>query len=396
MKNFVFISPNFPETYSAFIKALKDDGFRVLGIGDCPYHELNDELRNNLEEYYLTDMNHYDNVCRAIEHFINKYGEISYLESNNEHWLQQDAMLREKYNIDGLKPNDLMTRQKKSSMKKMFIDAGAKVAKHIIVESRKQVEAFINEVGYPVFAKPDIGVGAQGNYKIDNEDDLSRFFDEKDPFTQYIMEQFVYGSAIVSFDGIANSNSEVVFCDMEVFPPSISDIVKENKDVFYYCLPQIDEDFKVLGTKIVKAFGLKKRFFHIEFFVLDKDIKGLGKKGDIIPLEANLRTPGGYTPDLIDYSQSLNVYKIYADVMAFDCTNEKLDDEKYYACSASRRDQNTYKYSNEMVLRVFGDAIRKWGRIPDALSDDLGNTYFMARFKSIEEMNEFKQFVYEK
>ena len=37
MKNFVFISPNFPTNYWMFCKELKNNGLNVLGIGDQPY-----------------------------------------------------------------------------------------------------------------------------------------------------------------------------------------------------------------------------------------------------------------------------------------------------------------------------------------------------------------------
>ena len=52
MKNFVFISPNFPEDYWKFCQELRNDGLRVLGIGDCPYDGLLPELKNALHEYY--------------------------------------------------------------------------------------------------------------------------------------------------------------------------------------------------------------------------------------------------------------------------------------------------------------------------------------------------------
>ena len=52
MKNFIFISPNFPLTYWRFCKELKNNGLRVLGIGDCPYNELTQEQRNSMHEYY--------------------------------------------------------------------------------------------------------------------------------------------------------------------------------------------------------------------------------------------------------------------------------------------------------------------------------------------------------
>lgn len=35
MKNFIFISPNFPTNYWKFCAELKKNGMNVLGIGDC-------------------------------------------------------------------------------------------------------------------------------------------------------------------------------------------------------------------------------------------------------------------------------------------------------------------------------------------------------------------------
>ena len=51
MKNFIFISPNFPVIYWKFCAELKNNGLRVLGIGDCPFDELKQELRDSLHEY---------------------------------------------------------------------------------------------------------------------------------------------------------------------------------------------------------------------------------------------------------------------------------------------------------------------------------------------------------
>lgn len=34
MKNFIFISPNFPSNYWKFCRELQNNGVRVLGIGD--------------------------------------------------------------------------------------------------------------------------------------------------------------------------------------------------------------------------------------------------------------------------------------------------------------------------------------------------------------------------
>ena len=94
MKNFVFISPNFPVNYWQFCRQLRNNGLRVLGIGDQPYDTLLPELKSALHEYYkVGSLENYDEVYRAVAFFISKYGRIDWLESNNEYWLERDAML---------------------------------------------------------------------------------------------------------------------------------------------------------------------------------------------------------------------------------------------------------------------------------------------------------------
>ena len=85
MKNFIFVSPHFPSSYWRFCLALKNRGFRVLGIGDAPYNELGEECRFALDEYYCcTNMDDFENEKKAVQYFQDKYGKIDYIESNNE------------------------------------------------------------------------------------------------------------------------------------------------------------------------------------------------------------------------------------------------------------------------------------------------------------------------
>ena len=100
MKNFIFISPNFPTNYWQFCHELQNNGMNVLGIGDQPYDELMPELKESLNEYYkVGSLENYDEVYRAVAFFAFKYGKIDWLESNNEYWLEQDARLPTDFNI---------------------------------------------------------------------------------------------------------------------------------------------------------------------------------------------------------------------------------------------------------------------------------------------------------
>ena len=170
MKNFVFISPHFPDSFYRFVVALKNNGFRVLGIGDSPYEKLNPELKAALTEYYVCyNMDNFENEVNAVRYFENKYGHIDYIESNNEYWLDKDAALREIFGVTtGPVGKEIEFYNHKSLMKIGYKKAGAKVADYILVSDRESLENFIKKVDYPVFIKPDHGVGAEGTFKIKN------------------------------------------------------------------------------------------------------------------------------------------------------------------------------------------------------------------------------------
>ena len=77
MKNVIFISPNFPTNYWQFCRELKNNGLNELGIGDAPYGELTNELRDSLNEYYkVSSLENYDEVYRAVAYFIFKHGRV--------------------------------------------------------------------------------------------------------------------------------------------------------------------------------------------------------------------------------------------------------------------------------------------------------------------------------
>ncbi len=396
IKNVVFISPNFPEQYWRFCEGLKNNGCNVLGVGDCPYENLQPELKNVLTEYYrVYDMNNNDKQAEAITYFINKYGPIDWLESNNEYWLRSDASLRQRFNIPGLKPDDMDSITNKEKMKEFFKKAGCKVARYHMVDNIKECQKFIKKVDYPVFVKPAVGVGAQKTYKISNDADLEKFFFERDVNTIYIMEEFITGE-LMSFDGVCDSHSEPVFCDQSRFFTPIDILVHENLDDRYYTTAFIDPKFEKLGRKVVKSFGIQKRFFHIEFFRLTVDKKGLGKKGDYIGLECNMRAPGGSTPDLINFALSISCYQVWADVVVNDKSLQKMDYEKYIAMAAARRDRFHYVHSMDEVKDVYHDQVCMMGRNPEILADALGNDFVFAKFKNLKDANAFADFVLEK
>ena len=395
--NFVFVSPQFPKTYWNFCDRLKRNGVNVLGIGDTPYDEIPNELKACLTEYYRVDnMGNYDSMVRAMGYFTMRYGKIDWLESNNEYWLEQDAKLRTDFNINTGAKNDFIDRIKfKSKMKESYIAARVPVARHHMVSDLAGAKAFVKEVGYPVIVKPDNGCGAEATYKLKNDAELEAFYADL-PAVQYIMEEFIDGT-IVSFDGVADSNCVPLFYTSNVFPIPMIDIVNSMEDLSYWTQKNVPETLRDMGFRTIKAFGAKSRFFHCEFFRLNTGKKGLGEKGDYVALEVNMRPAGGYTPDLINYANSVDCYQIWADMVCYDeVRHQNLEGPHYFCVYAGRRDCHTYKHSHEEIMEKYGSAMKMCDRIPDVLSLDMGNQMYVINVDTEEERDEFIHFVQEK
>ncbi len=389
MRNFVFISPNFPTNYWMFCRELKENGLNVLGIGDAPYNELSSELKNSLTEYYKVDnLENDDQVYRAVAYFIFRYGRIEWIESNNEYWLERDARLRSDFNITtSFQVEDIPRIKYKSKMKEFYKKAGIPVARHHMVDKLEGALEFVKEVGYPVVAKPDNGVGASHTFKISNDEELKTFFQEKWESIPYIMEEFI-NAEINSYDAIIDSKGEPIFETGNVTPDSIMDIVNNQDNSLYYILKSLPADTRKIGRATVKSFGVKSRFVHFEFFRLLEDHEGIGKKGTLMALEVNMRPCGGFTPDMINFAHSTNVYKIWADMIAFDKSTMPVGESSFCAF-AGRRDGKPFKYSHEEIMKKYGKQMKMVDRLPDVLAAAMGNQMYIATFPDKRQLNRF-------
>ncbi len=389
MKNVIFISPNFPTNYWQFCRELKNNGMNVLGIGDQPYDELSQNLKNSLNEYYkVGSLENYDEVYRAVAFLSYKHGKIDWLESNNEYWLEQDARLRTDFNITtGFHTSDMPRIKYKSKMKKYYTKVNIPVARYHMADTLKKCLAFVKEVGYPVVAKPDNGVGASHTFKIENDEQMAEFFEEKWPDTSYIMEEFI-DAEINSYDAIIDSHGEPMFEAGNVTPMSIMDIVNNADNSLFYIVKDLADDTREMGRAAIKSFGVKSRFVHFEFFRLLSDHEGLGKKGDLMALEVNMRPSGGFTPDMINFARETDVYKIWADMVAFDKSTKPVGNH-HFCAFAGLRDGKNFVLTPDDIKEKYAKNIKMVERIPDALAGAMGNQMYLAVFDTKEELDAF-------
>jgi hypothetical protein len=390
--NFVFISPNFPHTGTLFCECLRKNGINVLGIGDSPYDGLDDQLKASLTEYYyVTSLEDYDQVYRGAAYFSFKYGRIDWLESMNEYWLELDARLRTDFNIAvGIRSDRISYIKEKSKMKEIYKEAGIPTARQHVVTTREAGRAFVSEVGYPVIVKPNVGVGANDTWKLTDDAGLDAFYDSKPP-VPYVMEEFIEGN-IWTYDAIINSKCEPLFESTCTYAP-VLDSVLDDQDVAFYACPYQPAELRDLGRRTVRAFDVRQRFVHLEYFRLEKAKPGLGKEGAFVALEVNMRPAGGHVTDMMNFAHSVDVFQIYADMVSSDRRLFPVADRQRYCAYAARKDGHSYAHSHDEVLAQYGSHVVLWEELPPIDWVAMGRYLYLARFDTYEEVQDFLSYV---
>ena len=385
--NFVFLSPHFPPNYYRFAVALKNHGVTVLGLADENYESLRHELKSSLTEYFrVNSMHHYDELVRALGYFTHRYGKLDRIDSHNEYWLETEARLRTDFNIPGIRSDQIDRVKRKSLMRETFLNAGIKVARGAVVKTMEEAQALIKQTGYPLVAKPDIGVGAAATYKLQNEEELKKFFETKPP-VDYLFEEFVSGQ-IITFDGLTDRAGTPVFVNSLVYSAGIMETVLNDDLVYYYTLREIPVDLHSLGCRVLEAFDVRERFFHFEFFRLPET-------GELLALEVNMRPPGGLTTDMFNYACDIDVYNAWASIIAGKGFPYPDYAHKYYCGYVGRKSNRSYTHTEEEIFSAYKDKISHHEPISGVFSAALGNYGYIVRSPELDEILSIAKFIQE-
>ena len=121
------------------------------------------------------------------------------------------------------------------------------------------------------------------------------------------------------------------------------------------------------GDAIVKVFGMKERFFHIEFF---------RNGNDYIAIEYNNRPAGAFTIDLYNFAHSIDLYRGYAAVVNGEPFPQSQVETQYGLVTA-RRSTSNYVYSEEELREKYGDKLKAVKIMPQAFADLQGDIHYI-------------------
>ena len=382
--NIVLLSPNFPPNYRYFAVAARRAGANVLGIGDAPYDRLRPELRHALHEYFRVDrLDDYDALLRACGYFTFHYGRLDCIESHNEAWLEVDARLRQDFNVTGLLVDDMAKVKRKSRMKRLFRAAGLDVPQGALINTLAEAERFIAQVGYPVVAKPDVGVGAAQTYCLEHDQDLRAFWDVRS-HEPYLLEQYVYGQ-LHSFDGLTDQDGRIVFYTAHAYEPNIMEVVNADLDVYARSLREVPAGLEQAGRTAVETFDIRQRFFHIEFIALpDQD--------GWLALEVNMRPPGGPMMDVLNYAHDIDLYREWVNVVMFNTFTAEVK-RPYYAAFVGRKGHRPHRYSHREIVDTLSATLVHTEQLPPIFARAMGHQGYILRSPDRAELQQAIDFI---
>ena len=119
----------------------------------------------------------------------------------------------------------------------------------------------------------------------------------------------------------------------------------------------------------------------------------MGKKGDYAVMEVNMRPSGGHDPDMMNFAQSVDVYRIYAEMVTGDKRDFPEAEQRYFCAYAALKDGHDYKNSHDEVMARYGANLVMQEEMPEIDWPQMGRYAYMAKFPTEEEMREFFSFV---
>jgi carbamoylphosphate synthase large subunit len=344
----IFVEPRFPSYQREFVRALREVGAAVTGIGESPIEALGDDLRRSLVGYeQVGSVCHEEQMLEAVRR-VQARGWVDRLEATIEAHILPVARVREATGIPGTSVRTAFLCRDKPAMKEALRAAGVATARSAPASSPDDARAFARQVGYPLILKPRSAAGASGTVRVDDPQGLERAIHELalDRGASVACEEFISGHE--GFYDTMSIGGEVAHDFICHYYPNVLEAMRTR-----WISPQIVTTnrmdapgyaaVKALGRDVIRALGIGTSATHMEWFY--------GPKG-LSFSEIGCRPPGVGCWDLYCAANDFDLYREWAHAVVH-ARPEQRPSRRYSAgMIALRPDRDGHVVANENLDRL--------------------------------------------
>ncbi|HEX9733890.1 MAG TPA: ATP-grasp domain-containing protein [Thermoanaerobaculia bacterium] len=315
----IFVEPAFPYNQAKFVRALREVGARVTGIGEAPREALPGELRHWLYGYeQVASVVHEPSLLEAARRVQGREW-VDRLEATVEAHIMAAARVREACGIPGTSERTAFLCRDKPAMKEALRQAGIPTARSLGSSSAEEIRAFGRDVGYPLIIKPRDAAGAAGTWRVDDESGLAQALAEShvDHGASVAVEEFVEGHE--GFFDTLSIDGEIVHHFITHYYPNVLEAMRTR-----WISPQLVttnrlgaesyDEVRELGKKVIRVLGIGTSATHMEWFFGPKGLKFS---------EIGCRPPGVGAWDLYCAAHEMDVYKEWAMTVVHGRTSQR-------------------------------------------------------------------------
>jgi len=194
-----------------------------------------------------------------------------------------------------------------------------------------------------------------------------------------------------SLSAFADRNGVIVANFSVEYSSGIMEVVNEGFDMHFWQHKTIDPALVDAGKRTVAALQLRERWFHLEFFRMPD--------GSYVVLEANLRAPGSWIVDMMNWAADCDVYAQWAKVIKGEPTSIQGFTPKRFVAHTVRRYHGPkathYQVShNDVVAKLQQEG--KWLEhllIPDVFAAILGTDGYITQHETMEDLKNTVKYI---
>jgi len=305
----LFVEPSFPYNQKKFVRALKEVGAHVTGIGERPAEHLDGEVKRWLDAYeQVRSVVDEGALLEAVQRAQERGPWVDRLEATVEAHILPAAKVREARGIPGTSVRTAWLCRDKPAMKEALRAGGVPCAQSTGASEPDEARVFASAVGYPLIFKPRSGAGAAGTTRVDGPRELEHAIEEYrlGRGGNVAIEEFVEGHE--GFWDTLSVDGEPVHEFISHYYPRVLDAMRSRFPNPYLVVTNRIEiesyqEVRELGRKVLRILGIGTSATHMEWFFGPKGLKFS---------EIGCRPPGVGVWDLYSAANDLDLYREWA------------------------------------------------------------------------------------